>query len=78
MSVIDTESFIAESLEGKSLLNLETEIKFYLNRAAQDIIKIGRRLIAAKSLVAHEHWHIWLDDNFGLKRQLAQNFMNVG
>lgn len=76
-SIIDTESLISEPLEGKSLLNLETEIKFFLNRAAQDIIEIGRRLIAAKSLVAHGHWHIWLDDNFGLKRQSAQNFMNV-
>ena len=51
MSVIDTESLIAETPEGKSLLNLETEIKFYLNRAAQDIIEIGRSSSPQKVLL---------------------------
>lgn len=48
-----------------------------MRQTAQNIIEVGKRLIQAKSLVQHGHWQQWLNDNFQLKRQSAQNFMNI-
>lgn len=60
-----------------NLPQLELEIKFYLGQTAQNIIEVGKRLIAAKALVAHGQWQQWLQNNFQLSQQTATNFMNV-
>lgn len=44
-------------------------------QTAQNIIEVGKRLIAAKALVQHGHWQAWLNDNFQLTERTAQNFM---
>lgn len=58
-----------------NLPQLEIEIKFYLGQTAQNIIEVGKRLIAAKALVQHGHWQHWLEQNFQLSQQTAQKFM---
>lgn len=60
-----------------NLPQLEVEIKFYLGQTAQNIIEVGKRLIAAKSLVAHGQWQVWLNDNFSLTERTARRFMQI-
>ncbi len=60
-----------------TLSKLEVEINFYLGQTAQNIIEVGKRLIQAKSIVAHGKWQQWLQENFQLSRHTAERFMNV-
>ena len=48
----------------------------YLGQTAQNIIEVGKRLIQAKSIVAHGKWQQWLEKNFGLSYPTATKFMN--
>ena len=68
-----------ESLTQKptDLVSLTAEIKFYVQQWGQNAIEIGKRLIAAKKLVAHGEWSKWLEDNFNLSQDSARNFMRV-
>ncbi len=59
------------------LNQLTVEIKFYVNQWGQNTIEIGKRLIAAKELVAHGDWQNWLEVNFNLTERTAQNFMRI-
>ena len=52
-------------------------IKIRMSRTAQDIIEIGRDLIAVKALLGHGHYLQWLDAEFGMTDQSARNFTNV-
>ena len=61
----------------KTLPQLETEIKEHLTKIAINYIEVGNRLLQAKKLVEHGQWQKWLENNFQLKRQSAQNFMNI-
>lgn len=63
-----------------NLANLETittEIKFFLGKAVQDFIEVGKRLITAKAMLPHGTWRDWLEDNFKLSQDTATNFMNI-
>ena len=59
------------------LNQLTVEIKFYVNQWGQNTIEIGKRLIAAKKLVAQGEWLNWLEKNFNLTERTAQNFMRI-
>ena len=59
------------------LISLTAEIKFYVKAWGQNIIEIGKRLIAAKELVAQGEWLNWLEKNFNLSHDTARNFMRV-
>lgn len=61
----------------EKILQLENEIKLYLRNSAENVIEVGNRLIEAKKLVEHGQWQKWLENNFQLKKQSAQNFMNI-
>jgi len=70
--------------EKPSLLQLIVEVKvflfqkdFYLAQAAQSIIEVGKRLIAAKELVPHGEWKNWLDGNFSLSQNIAGRYMQA-
>lgn len=70
--------------EKPSLETLTIEIKlhivqrdFYLAHAAQSVIEIGKRLIAAKELVPHGEWANWLESNFNLSQNVAGRYMQV-
>ena len=75
--ILSTESKQLTVTEKKTLPQLETEIKEHLTKIATNYIEVGNRLIEAKELVKHGQWQIWLENNFQLKRQSAQNFMNI-
>lgn len=51
------------------------KIKFYLGQIAQNIIEVGKELIAAKEEVPHGEWQNWLQDNFNLSYRMAAKFM---
>lgn len=75
LSTIETEQ--PTTTEEKTLPQLETEIKEHLTKIAINYIEVGNRLIKAKELVEHGQWQKWLENNFQLKRQSAQNLMNI-
>ena len=45
---------------------LELEIKFYLQKTAENVVEIGKRLIMAKEMVEHGEWQNWLEKIFNL------------
>ena len=47
----------------------------YLGQTAQNIIEVGKRLIQAKSIVAHGKWQQWLEKNFQLSYRTAAKFI---
>ena len=57
------------------LISLTAEIKFYVDQWGQNTIEIGKRLIAAKELVAQGEWQNWLKNNFSLSYRTAAKFM---
>ncbi len=75
LSTIETEQ--PTTTDEKTLPQLETEIKEHLTKIAINYIEVGNRLLQAKKLVEHGQWQKWLENNFQLKRQSAQNFMNI-
>jgi chromosome segregation ATPase len=52
-------------------------IKVRMARTAEDIVEIGRDLLAAKERVGHGNWLAWLDAEFGMSSDTAQRFINV-
>jgi DNA repair exonuclease SbcCD ATPase subunit len=52
-------------------------IKLRMKRTAEDIIEIGKDLIAIKEKLPHGQFLPWIDSEFGLTDKTAQNFMNV-
>ena len=80
LAIIETEQLT--TTDEKTLPQLETEIKHYLNQINQNYIdignntiEIGKRLIQAKSLLKHGEWINWLQDNFQLSHPTATKFM---
>ena len=71
-----TDLIKAENNLPTNLEQLTVEIKFYVNQWGQNTIEIGKRLIAAKKIVAHGDWQNWLENNFNLSQSTAQRFMN--
>ena len=81
---IDTESLIDEPLENKSLEELADEANHYVSCGdecfAQGLtfyLAAGRRLLEAKSRLAHGQWQIWLANNFSASVDTAQNYMKL-
>lgn len=52
-------------------------IKLRLRRSAEDIIEIGRDLIAVKSSIGHGNFLPWVEAEFGMSDQTARRFMQV-
>lgn len=80
----DTESLIDEPLENKSLEELADEANHYVSCGdecfAQGLtfyLAAGRRLLEAKSRLAHGQWYPWLADNFSASVDTAQNYMKL-
>ena len=65
-------------LESREIIQQHTtEIKALARRMAQDIIEIGRRLIAVKALLPHGAFIDWLTAEFGWHRATANRFIQV-
>ncbi|MEM8627450.1 MAG: DUF3102 domain-containing protein [Pseudomonadota bacterium] len=48
-----------------------------LHRAAEDIVEIGKSLIAVKELLGHGNFLPWIDAEFGMTDRAARSFMHV-
>jgi hypothetical protein len=54
-----------------------TRIRVRMQRTAADIVEIGRDLIVIKSKVGHGNFLPWIEQEFGMSEDTAQNFMRV-
>ena len=61
----------------KEIGNYIDAVNTNLSMAAQNIIEVGKRLIQAKSLVKHGNWAKWLDSNFELSQDTAENYIKL-
>ncbi|WPE22456.1 DUF3102 domain-containing protein [Shinella zoogloeoides] len=52
-------------------------IKLRLRRSAEDIIEIGRDLLAVKERIGHGNFTPWLQAEFGMSEHTARRFMGV-
>lgn len=52
-------------------------IKLRLRRSAEDIIEIGRDLLAVKDRIGHGNFLAWLDAEFSMAERTARKFMEV-
>lgn len=78
VTTIDVENVDSDSASTDNTLEVLTqEIKHYFVQMAQNIIEIGKRLIAAKEILPHGNWQNWLEENFSLTVRTAQYYMAV-
>ena len=59
------------------LTQIESEILSLRNQAAQNLIKIGLKLIDAKKMISHGEWGEWLNDKVGFSQRTASNLMRI-
>lgn len=52
-------------------------IRVRMSRTVQDIIEIGRDLIAVKERIGHGNFLPWIEAEFGMAERTARNFMSV-
>jgi hypothetical protein len=65
---------VAQDVE---LVKIAERIREKMKRTAQDIIEIGRDLIAAKEHIGHGGFGEWLEAEFQMSEQAARNFIHV-
>lgn len=80
----DTTLAVTNAPAMPSLDTLTDEISMYINagdfnlsKAAENYIEAGKRLIQAKAIVGHGNWAKWLDENFSLSQDTAENYMKL-
>jgi hypothetical protein len=64
-----------KSNDESALAEHAAEIKRLGQRAADDVIEIGRRLTECKRLVGHGNWLSWLEQEFGWSDETARKYM---
>lgn len=52
-------------------------VRVRISRTAADIIEIGRDLIDVKARLGHGHFLKWIEAEFGMSQQAANNFVHV-
>ena len=52
-------------------------IRRRMRRSAEDIIEIGRDLLATKQALGHGYFLAWIDSEFSITKDTASRFMNV-
>lgn len=78
MSQIELFNYAALAPELQIEVKAATErIKLRMKRTAEDIIEIGKDLIAVKARLPHGQFLPWIAAEFEMSDQTAQNFMNV-
>lgn len=73
-------TFDYESLPATTAIMARTaaeRIKLRLKRTVEDIIEIGRELTAVKAELPHGQFLPWIDSEFEMTKDTAQNFMSV-
>lgn len=56
---------------------LTTEISILKQQTAQNIIEIGKRLIAVKEMLPHGEWGKWLEEKVEFSQEHARRFMKI-
>lgn len=68
---------IVERKASTRLDQIARNINVRLNRAAEDVMYIGERLLEARSLVPHGGWEDWVDTNLDISVRTAQRWMTI-
>ena len=63
--------------EGEKLQAAARRIKDCRHRIFEDVIEIGRELIAVKKMLAHGQFQKWIEAEFGWGKTTVRNFINV-
>ena len=63
--------------EVQNIDTLTTEILILKQQTAQNIIEIGKRLMAVKESLPHGEWGSWLKEKVDFTERTAQNFIRV-
>lgn len=61
----------------RTITDITAEIRFYKVQTVQSVIEIGKRLTEAKGMLEHGQWLDWLENQVGLHKRTAQNFMQL-
>ena len=61
----------------RTIADVTAEIRFYKAQTVQSVIEIGKRLTEAKGMLEHGQWLDWLENQVGLHKRTAQNFMQL-
>lgn len=59
------------------VLQKTDETQWLLKKTAENIIKIGKNLLAVKDILPHGAFSIWIGFEFGMTQRTAVNFMHV-
>lgn len=65
------------NLQNNELERIENEIVMLKTQAAQNLMKIGLKLIDAKKMIPYGEWSKWLDEKVGFSQRTANNLMRV-
>jgi len=68
---------ITDPKQKAALVDATRALRNRIERATQNIIEIGKRLTEVKEMLGHGKFLPWLEKEFGMSDQTAQNFMNV-
>lgn len=66
-----------EEITNNELSQIENEIISLRNQTAQNLIKIGLKLIDAKNMIGHGEWGEWLNNRVGFSQRTASNLMRI-
>lgn len=66
-----------QTTEQRPIEVITSEIRFYKEQAARNLIEIGRRLNEAKAQLSHGDWLPWLNDKVEFSERTAQNLMRI-
>lgn len=66
-----------DAVTEKTIDQITLEINFYKAQTAQNILEIGKRLIAAKQQLPYGEWLPWLRDKVEFSERSARNFMEI-
>lgn len=78
LAVVDLFSYAALSREDEAEVREAAErIKLRLRRTAEDIVEIGRDLLAVKERLSHGQFLPWIEAEFAMHQTTANKFMHV-
>jgi hypothetical protein len=63
--------------DDRSLADIESVLATALHHERNNVVEIGKLLIAAKRKVAHGEWLPWLSQHFGKSERTARNYMSA-
>lgn len=61
----------------ETVIEAAIDIHGHATKARDSVIAIGERLLQIKNLLPHGQFQDWVEQEFGIERRMAQNYMSV-